>query len=195
MNNTTKIIAATLITLASSVSIAETEFYARAKAIKIGGNFEQGYMRSLDGQITSLLNSLEDNRIIIQFNVKSTNKSRYNAVYLAPARETIDPVNGDFCEPVGHNPDEESAGSVEGEPVLVTYLPYSPHNEVHNNEEWLNGSRSVHKVVRVPDWMSEGADVVLRFCSRDKNGDVTGDLDNVEITDLVIHYNTKDEET
>ena len=171
MNNTTKIIAATLLTLASSASFAKTEYYATDKVFKIGGNSEQGYVRSLDGRISSLLNSLEYNRIVIQFNVRSTNKSRYNAVYLAPARETIDPVNGDFCEPVGHNPDEDSAGSVEGEPVLVTYLPYSPHNEVHNNEEWLNGSRSVHKVVRVPDWMSEGADVVLRFCSRDKNGD------------------------
>ena len=75
----------------------------------------------------------------------------------------------------------------------MTYLPYSPHQEVHNNEEWSNGWRSVHTVVRVPDRFYQKDVVILRVCSRDKDGGVVGDLDDFQIKDIVIHYETDDE--
>lgn len=111
-------------------------------------------------------------------------------------------AGGEFCEPVvqiSGEPNDFSSqdviGIVPDEPVLVTYMPYSPHKEVHNEEEWLNGWRSVHAVVRVPDWMTNNNyHLALRIFSRDKNGDVVGDLDDFEIKDIVIHYETEEGE-
>ena len=197
MNKIIRILSAVFLTVASSPSFAGTNFIAPIEMLKIGDKVDEGYDRSNEVTLLSIFNNLKGNRVVIQFNVRSTNKSPYNAVYLDTPGRFFD-VGGYYCDPVEHNSGgtsdfsgEDVIGDVPNEPVLVTYLPYSPHKEVHNDVEWPNGWRSVHAVVHVPEWLHQDQ-VVLRVCSRDKDGDVAGDLDDFEIKDIVIHYETED---
>ena len=112
---------------------------------------------------------------MIQFKVRSTNKSPYNAAYLvhwddSGALDELTP-----CDPIDNDNLRDS---------LVDYLPYAPHQERHNNRDWPNSWRTFHAVV--PIQAAEGQALVV--CSRDKNGNMVGDLDNFYIKDVVIHY-------
>ena len=180
MNKTTRIFAAALMAGASSVSIASSEFYAINGEHKLGDDFERGHELSKEFYIPGISAAENGSPVVVQFNVRSTNKSPYNAVYLVPSIDRIDLVGGWACDPVQGN-DAASA------PDLVTFLPYAPHKEVHNNQEWSGGWRSVHAVVQISETM-QGRPMSLMVCSRDKNGDVTGDMDDFYIKDIVVQY-------
>ena len=181
MNKLGKLLAAVVISGLSSVSLAQSRFHALEGEVRLGDNLAQGHLRSQSLFIPGLTEVPAGSRVVIQFNVRSSNKSPYNGIYLAPYFDTIDVAGdpGEFCDPVLGDPADE--------PDLVAFLPYSAHREVHNGVPWPNGWRSVHAVIRKPAHL-DGQPVGLLICSRDKDGDVVGDLDDFVIKDLVIHY-------
>ena len=181
MNKITKIFAAALMTGASAVSVAGTEFETLSGVSRVGDNYQQGHRPFRVFFIPGLSDAPIGSSVVIQFNVRSTNKSQYNAVYLRFGNKSD--LESEFCDPVQNNSGEH----VPGEPILVTFLPFSPHQEVHNDEVWSNGWRSVHAIVHLP----EPSDGYLQVCSRDEDGDVVGDLDDFEISDIVVQFLTE----
>jgi hypothetical protein len=209
MNNTTKIIAATLITIASTVSIADGSRFTggwvstdrvavfTAYGDEIGDNIELGYedaSLAFDlGRETKNMSAYST--IVFQFNLRSTNKSKFNAMYLTSSETSLS--NDELCDP-DQRPSIHSTrvDNPEDFPYLITYLPYSPHKDIDsgsdNREERDQGWLSVHKISSLPDYL-RGQELMLLVCSRDEDGGIDGNLDDFEISDIAVQYTYKDE--
>lgn len=101
--------------------------------------------------------------VVLQMNIKSTNNSRYSAIYLNPQTE------GEFegCDPVSHDRDEHTR---------VDFLPYSKH------KEW----KVYHKVI--DGQYLQAGDNYLMICARNKHGEGVHELDNFFVKDVVLQY-------
>ncbi|NJN46516.1 MAG: hypothetical protein HC808_08585 [Candidatus Competibacteraceae bacterium] len=102
---------------------------------------------------------------VLQLNVNSTNKSKYNAIYLNPP--SFDPGFFGGCDDI-HNDQYED--------YRVDYLPYADH------DYW----RFYHKTFPGSE-LNSGWNTLL-ICARNHQGEVWGDLDNFYLKDIVLHY-------
>ena len=97
---------------------------------------------------------------VLQMNIRSTNKSRYNAIYLNPGHD----FRG--CEAVQHDRFQH----------VREFLPHSPHKHV----------RVFHKIIEGERLKSGTNELVV--CARDKHGETQHNLDNFYLSDIVLHY-------
>ena len=104
-----------------------------------------------------------NSRVVLQMNIRSTNKSKYSAIYLNPQTE------GEFeaCDPVSHDRDKHTR---------VDFLPRSKH------AEW----KMYHKVID-GEYLQAG-DNYLLICSRNQHGKGRRELDNFYVKDIVLQY-------
>ncbi len=104
--------------------------------------------------------------VILQMNIKSTNKSVYNAVYFNA------PHTGGKCHRYTHDDYRD---------YRVGPLNYSDH------EKWQVYHMALHA-----KHLTSGENTLL-ICSRNKFGEVSHDLDNFFIKDIVLHYRENNE--
>ena len=175
MNKIATFSAAALLAGAALTAGAETKLVASSYEYKLGDRFEEIHLPSSSIAVAPLNGVAIGDPMVIQFNVRSTNKSPYNAVYLVPvnAGESL----AVECDSVSADRFQE---------YLIDYLPYAPHQERHNNKTWSNGWRSFLAVAPAP----EGDTALLVACARDEDGDIVGDLDDFFIKDVVVQYQT-----
>ena len=102
---------------------------------------------------------------VLQLNVNSTNKSKYNAIYLNPNGFSDSSFQG--CDDI-HNDQYEN--------YRLDYLPYADHDYWRFYHKTFSGSE-----------LRPGENVML-VCARNHHGEVWGDLDNFYLKDIVIHY-------
>jgi hypothetical protein len=102
-------------------------------------------------------------QVVLQMNIRSTNKSQYNAIYLASG------ITDDFegCDSIGHDRNEQAR---------VDFLPKSSH------KQWS----AYHKVVEGQHL--QPGDNYLLICARNKYGESDYELDNFYVKDIVLHY-------
>lgn len=103
--------------------------------------------------------------LVLQLNVSSTNKSKYNALYLNPEGFTTQGFNG--CD---------DAQNDRYESERMTYLPEVAH------DHWAFYHRTFHFSKLRP-----GRNVLL-ICARNSQGGGWGELDNFYLKDIVLHY-------
>ncbi len=101
---------------------------------------------------------------VLQMNISSTNKSKYNAIYLNP-----DVVPGEFngCDPIGQDRNEAER---------IGWLPYVHHNRWHVYHKIVDGA-----------YLQPG-DNYLLVCSRNQHGHGGQHLDSYYLEDIVLHY-------
>ena len=102
--------------------------------------------------------------VVLQMNVRSTNKSQYNAIYLNP-----DFVPGEWegCDPIHSDRNEHRR---------IDFLPYVEH------EQW-----SVYHKATSGAYLQPG-DNDLLVCARTAHGKGTHELDNFYLNDIVLQY-------
>ena len=103
--------------------------------------------------------------LVVQLNLSSTNKSKYNALYLNP--EGFSPRTFRGCDDVQ---------SDLYEPERIGFLPYVEH------EHW----DFYHQALPASNLRS--GENVLLICARNEHGGGWGDLDNFYLKDIVLHY-------
>lgn len=99
--------------------------------------------------------------VVLQMNIKSTNKSLYNAVYFNA------PHSSGVCDAYNHD------GYLD---YRVGALPYSDH------EKWKVYHKVLHAKHLVP------GENTLLICSRNAQGETSHELDNFFVKDIVLHY-------
>jgi hypothetical protein len=99
--------------------------------------------------------------VVLQMNIRSTNKSKYNAVYFNA------PHSSGTCDAYAHDGYHD---------YRVGQLYYSDH------EKW----EVYHKVLH-PKHLSPGENTLL-LCARNEHGEVSHELDNYFVKDIVLHY-------
>jgi len=103
--------------------------------------------------------------LVVQLNLSSTNKSRYNALYLNP--EGFSSQNFRGC-------DDRQNDRYESE--RIAYLPEVAHDHWDFFHHTLPTSN-----------LRPGKNLLL-ICSRNSHGEGWGDLDNFYLKDIVLHY-------
>ncbi len=103
--------------------------------------------------------------LVVQLNLSSTNKSKYNALYLNP--EGFSPRTFRGCDDVQ---------SDLYEPERIGFLPYVEH------EHW----DFYHQAL--PSSNLRPGENILLICARNEHGGGWGDLDNFYLKDIVLHY-------
>ena len=101
---------------------------------------------------------------VLQMNVRSTNNSKYNAIYLNP-EFSLDEFEG--CDPADHDRNRHTR---------VEYLPHAGH------KQWI----TYHKTI-AGDSLQPGDNYML-ICSRNKHGGGVHEVDNFYLKDIVLHY-------
>ena len=105
-------------------------------------------------------------KAVLQMNVSSTNKSKYNALYLNPGY-----VPGEFegCDSINQDRNEQ---------FRIGTLPYVEH------ERWA----VYHQVIDGAEAYLKPGDNYLLVCARNEQGETWGELDNFYLKDIVLHY-------
>lgn len=110
--------------------------------------------------------SYDDNYdAVLQMNINSTNKSKYNAIYLSSEEFSVNEFEG--CDSIHNDFNEHER---------VDYLPYSAHKQWSTYHKTVDGSRL------------QPGDNYMLVCSRDKHGKSSHEMDKFYIKDIVLHY-------
>ncbi|MEH6570931.1 MAG: Kazal-type serine protease inhibitor domain-containing protein [Halioglobus sp.] len=152
---------ACLLGISASASAASDYVVASSKSVTMGDQGKSKPRRVIEFQMPQNFDRNSD--ALIQMYIRSTDKSKYNAVYLNGF--TLPDFDG--CD---------SADKDRNKGSRIGYLPHVP------NKQWI----MYHKTVS-GDRLRAGENEIL-ICSRNKRGDGRGSLDKFYIKDIVVHF-------